>query len=75
VIESASNGLITGTFITDALTPPAASVSAALIADDSIMPLAMTAKSVPSMSVCAVVSENSWSSSKMTGISPRLSRR
>ena len=75
MMVSASRGLITGTFTTDTLTPAAPSVSAALIAADSIMPLAMTARSLPSMSICALVSENSWSSSKITGISPRLSRR
>jgi hypothetical protein len=72
---SASSGLTTGTLTTLADTPAVASTLAAVSAAASIIPLAISATSSPSVSTCAWVSENSWSSSKITGISPRFKRK
>ena len=69
-----SSGLSTGTLTTDSATPWRPSTRAAASAGASIMPLANRATSPPRLMTWAWCSDSTWSSSKMTGTSPRLSR-
>jgi len=71
---SSSSGLITATLTTDTDTPCSPSARAAPSAAATIIPLANSATSQPAVSTSARSRRSAWSSSKITGISPRLSR-
>ena len=70
-----SSGLIVGTLITETDTPAEPSARAALSAAASIIPLANSATSVPATTTSAWPRRSTCSSPKITGTSPRLSRR